>query len=189
MPRNLRDLLQIKVSLSDVDPPIWRRLLVASSTDLAELHQIIQLAMGWTNSHPHQFTAGHQQFGIPDIEFGDSTIPERGKRIGSLLKREAQWIIYEYDFSDSWEHRITLEKILPYRPEEAGPQCSDGRRGCPPEDVGGAWGYQEFLEAYCDRGHPDHQEKVDWIGRSYDPERFDIDDVNRKLKGLRKAAV
>ncbi|MCB1869413.1 MAG: plasmid pRiA4b ORF-3 family protein [Gammaproteobacteria bacterium] len=189
MQRNLRDLFQIRISLSEVEPPVWRRLLISSSTDLAELHQVIQIAMGWSNSDLHQFTADHQQFGIPDTEYGDSLTPERGKRIGSLLKHENQWITYEYDFGDSWEHKILLEKILPFQPEAAGPRCIDGRRSCPPEDVGGAWGYQEFLEAYTDSGHPDHREKVEWIGDGFDPEHFDIDEVNKKLKAMRKAVI
>lgn len=189
MQRNLRDLFQIKVSLSDIDPPIWRRLLVSSSTDLAELHQIIQLAMGWTDSHLHQFTADHQQYGVPDMEFGNSMTSEHGKRIGSLLKQENQWITYQYDFGDGWEHKITLEQILPYQPGEAGPSCIDGCRSCPPEDIGGAWGYLEFLEAYTDIGHPDHQDNVEWIGEHFDPEHFDIAEINRKLKAIHKAAM
>lgn len=189
MPRNLRDLLQLKISLKDVYPPIWRRLLISSSTDLAELHRIIQITMGWSNSHMHQFTAGKKQFGVPDDEFGDSTTPEIGVRIGSLLKAENEWISYEYDFGDSWEHKIVLEKILPYRPEEGGPRCIDGSRGCPPEDVGGAWGYEEFLEAYTDSGHPDHEEKLEWVGDSFDPEQFDLEQVNLNLRRMRKAAI
>ena len=138
--------------------------------------------------HLHQFTAGKKQFGVPDEEFGDSTTSEIGVRIGSLLKTENQRISYEYDFGDSWEHEIVLEKILPYQPEASGPRCIDGSRSCPPEDVGGAWGYQEFLEAYIDSGHPDHEEKLDWIGEDFDPEQFDLEQVNLNLKRSRKAA-
>jgi len=186
MPRNLRDLYQIKVSLSDVTPPIWRRLLVSSSTDLALLHEIIQVAMGWSSEHLHQFTAGNRQFGVRDEDFGDGITPERGVRIGSLLKCENQTISYDYDFSDAWEHQILLEKILPYKPGESGPVCIDGSRSCPPDDVGGAWGYLEFLEAYKDPGHPDHSEKVAWLGNCFDPERFDNAEVNKKLAELEK---
>ena len=187
-PRNLRDLYQLRISLEEINPPIWRRLLVASSIDLAMLHEIIQLAMSWSGVHLHQFTAGRKQFGVPDEDYGDGIIPERGIRIGSLLKCENQWISYEYDFGDAWEHKIVLEKILPYIPGAAGPECIDGQRGAPPEDVGGAWGYREFLEAYTDRGHPDHWEKVAWVNGDFDPERFDIPEINRKLKLMRKTA-
>ena len=119
-----------------------RRLLISSSTDLAELHQVIQIAMGWSNSDLHQLplTISSSE---SDTEYGDS-LTGTGKT-DVLLKHENQWITYEYDFGDSWEHKILLEKILLFQPEAVGPRCIDGRRSCPPEDVGGAWGYQEFL--------------------------------------------
>jgi len=189
MPRNLRDLYQLRVSLNDVEPPIWRRLLVSSSTDLALLHEIIQVTMGWSEVHPHQFTAGTRQFGVPDEDFGDSLTTERGIRIGSLLKSENQTISYEYDFSDAWEHTILLEKILPYKPGESGPACINGSRCCPPEDVGGAWGYKEFLEAYTDPEHPDHKERTEWARRYFDPERFDITEVNKRLMSVGKISA
>ena len=178
MAQNLRDLYQIKVSLNGVKPPIWRRLLISSTTDLGELHEIIQIAVGWTDTHLHLFVAGGDRFGVPDPEFEDGTIPEDGIRIGSLLKKEKQWITYEYDFGDGWEHKIVLEKILPYKPGETVPKCIAGRRGCPPEDVGGVWGYKEFLEAYKDKTHPEHGEMVEWAGEYFDPERFDPAEIN-----------
>ena len=181
MSRNLRHLYQIKISLAGVKPPIWRRLTISSSTDLSELHEIIQIAMGWTDTHLHQFVVGRERFGVPDPDFEDGTTPEEGVRIGSLLTKEKQWITYEYDFGDGWEHRITLEKILPYESGQALPKCLAGRRSCPPEDVGGVWGYQEFLEAYQDKNHPDHERMVEWVGEYFDPEQFDVAEVNRIL--------
>ena len=106
MPRNLRNLYQIKVSLNDVKPPIWRRLLISSTTNLAKLHNIIQVAMGWTDTHLHQFIVGNERYGIPDPDFEDGTKSEDKIRIGTLLKKEKQWIIYGYDFGDDWEHKI-----------------------------------------------------------------------------------
>ncbi|MCB1764052.1 MAG: plasmid pRiA4b ORF-3 family protein [Gammaproteobacteria bacterium] len=187
-PRNLRDLYQLKVLLLHVEPPIWRRLLVSNSIDLAMLHRIIQLVMGWSNKHSHQFTASGKEYGVPDDGFGNEISSEQGIRIGSLLKSVGQWIGYEYDFGDAWEHRILLEKILPFKPGEAGPECIDGRRSAPPEDVGGVWGYREFLEAFTDRGHADHFETVAWVNKSFNPERFDIADVNRQLKTMRNTS-
>lgn len=183
MARNLRDIYQIKVSLNGVRPPIWRRLVISSTTDLAKLHEIIQIAMGWTDTHLHGFVAGEETFGQLDPDFDDGTIPEDAIRIGSLLKKEKDWITYEYDFGDGWEHKIVLEKILPYRPEETVPKCIAGRRGCPPEDVGGVWGYKEFLEAYNDKNHPEHEEILEWAGEYFDPEYFDPDEVNEILSG------
>jgi len=169
------------VSLKDVKPLIWRRLLISSATDLSELHEIIQIAMGWTDSHLHQFIVGTERFGVSDPDFEDGTTPEKGHRICSLLKKEKQWITYEYDFGDGWEHKIVLEKILPYKPGETVPRCIGGRCGCPPEDVGGVWGYMEFLKAYKDKNHPEHDEMVEWAGESFDPERFDPAEVNEIL--------
>lgn len=183
MPRNLRNLYQIKVSLNDVKPPIWRRLLISSTTNLSELHNIIQVAMGWTDTHLHQFIVGNERYGIPDPDFEDGTKPEDGIRIGTLLKKEKQWIIYEYDFGDGWKHKIILEKILPYKSGETAPKCIGGRRGCPPEDVGGVWGYKEFLEAYNDKTHPGHKENMEWAGEYFDPERFGPNEINEILSG------
>ena len=181
MATNLRDVFQIKVSLVGAKPPIWRRLLVSSATDLGELHEVIQIAMGWTDTHLHGFEAGGKQYCGPDPDLDDGGLSEHGVRIGSLLKRAKQWITYEYDFGDGWEHRIELEKILPFVSDEIVPRCVGGRRGCPPEDVGGIWGYREFLEVYKDETHPAHKEMVEWAGEYFDPERFDPAEVNQIL--------
>ncbi len=178
MPQDLRAIYQIKVSLDGVKPPIWRRLLVASTTDLSQLHDIIQIAMGWTNSHLHQFVVGEDRFGVPDPEFDVGMISENGIRLHSLLRKEKDWIGYDYDFGDGWEHKIVLEKILPYQLDKVLPACLTGRRGCPPEDVGGVWGYVEFLRIYKAPKHPQHQEMVEWAGEYFDPEHFDPADVN-----------
>ena len=112
MAQNLRDLYQIKVTLNGVKPQIWRRLLISSATDLAELHEILQIAMGWTDSHLHQFVAGDETFGVPDPDFEVGTRSEEGIRIGSLLKKEKEWITYEYDFGDGWEHKKCLRRYF-----------------------------------------------------------------------------
>jgi hypothetical protein len=183
MQQKLAKIYQIKVSLNGVKPPIWRRLLISSSTDLAELHDIIQTAMGWTDTHLHMFVAGGRQYGVPDPDYDDGTVPEERVRISALLKKENDSLIYEYDFGDGWEHRVTLEKIIAGAPGEILPRCIAGRRGCPPEDVGGVWGYEAFLRAYTDPAHPEHDDLVEWAGESFDPERFDPVEVNEALAG------
>jgi hypothetical protein len=92
---------------------------------------------------------------------------------------------YEYDFGDGWEHRILVEKILPLEPGRAYPVCIKGRRACPPEDVGGTWGYAAFLDAIGDPEHPEHDSYLEWIGGEFDPEAFDLDEVNDALSELR----
>lgn len=178
MAKNLRNVYQIKVSLDGVKPPIWRRLLISSTTNLGELHEIIQIAMGWTDSHLHQFVVGDARYGVPDPEFDVGIMREEGIRISSLLKKEKQYIAYDYDFGDGWEHKIVLEKILPYTLDGTVPKCMAGRRGCPPEDVGGVWGYQEFLGIYKDSTHPEHESMVEWAGEYFDPERFNPAEIN-----------
>jgi hypothetical protein len=181
MAKNPRYVYQIKVTLKGVKPPVWRRLLVSGNTDLSLLHRIIQVAMGWTNSHMHQFVVGLESFGVPHPEFEDEMQSENGVRIGSLLTAEKDSMTYEYDFGDGWEHKIVLEKILPHKPGESIPTCTGGRRACPPEDVGGVYGYADFLKVYGDANHPEHDEMVEWAGESFDPERFDAAEVNRIL--------
>ena len=180
MKQDLRRVYQMKVSLNRAKPPIWRRLLVSSETDLATLHGIIQIAMGWTDSHLHQFTVKGKRYGCPDPEWDDGLVSERGIQIGTLLRKAKQSMLYEYDFGDGWEHTITLEKVLSTK-DEASPSCVGGRRGCPPEDVGGVYGYMHFLEVYQDTSHPEHAETVEWAGEYFEPERFDIAEVNRAL--------
>lgn len=107
--------------------------------------------MGWTDSHLHQFLVGDVRYGVPEPDWNDGTILESGIRVGELLKKSKDWIVYEYDFGDSWEHRVELEKINPFTVEAITPICAGGRKSCPPEDVGGVWGYSDFLDAYKER--------------------------------------
>ena len=181
MAETLREIYQIKVSLIGSKPPIWRRLLVASSTDLSIMHEIIQIAMGWTDSHLHQFLVGDIRYGDPDPDWDTGMISEAGIRVRDILREPKDWIIYEYDFGDSWEHRVELEKKMPFSPEIVTPKCTGGRKGCPPEDVGGIWGYSEFLEAYRDNNHPEHEDLIEWAGEFFDPDSFDLDEINEIL--------
>ncbi len=182
MTDSLRNIFQIKISLIGAKPPIWRRLLVTSSTDLSKLHDIIQIAMGWTDTHLHQFIANESRYGVPDPDWDDGTVPESGVRIGSLLKKPKDHIVYEYDFGDGWEHRLEVEKVLPFTPESIIPACIAGKNCCPPEDVGGVWGYSDFLEAYKDNEHTEHENMKKWIGGFFDPTEFDLDEINQVLR-------
>lgn len=181
MAQKLPTIYQLKVTLNGSKPPIWRRLQVSSAIDLPELHDILQIAMGWTDSHLHMFVVGNRQYGIPDPDFEDEAVSEQGIRVDTLLKKEKDVLIYEYDFGDGWEHKVVLEKIVDDTAGVSVPRCIAGRRGCPPEDVGGIWGYEEFLTAYIDKTHPEHDEYVEWAGEYFDPERFDPLEVNEIL--------
>jgi pRiA4b ORF-3-like protein len=177
---------QLKVTLSGSEPPIWRRVQVPGDISLARLHAVLQLAMGWHNSHLHQFSVGDTRYGEPDpavaeLEFRN----ERTAKLNQVAPNANDRFIYEYDFGDSWEHEIVVEATVPPEPVARYPVCTGGERACPPEDCGGFWGYAELLEAVQDPEHPNHEEMLDWLEGDFDPEAFDLNEVNRRLRNLR----
>jgi len=155
--------------------------MVPSNLGLDSFHNIIQVAMGWTDSHLHQFIANNVFYGIPDDEFGMEIEDESKYKLSQLLSKEKDTLIYEYDFGDSWEHKIVLEKILPFDSKVALPVCIKGKRACPPEDCGGIWGYEELLETISDPKQPDHEDMLQWLGGEFDPEEFDLEEINEEL--------
>lgn len=175
-------IYQLKVTLRDSKPPIWRRLQVRGDTRLDRLHLIIQIAMGWTDSHLHQFIVGGVYYGEPDPEW-DMDVEDEGKiQLNQVASGEKVKFFYEYDFGDGWQHEVLVEKILEPEPETRYPSCIKGKRNCPPEDVGGVWGYEELLEAIQDEDHPEHGEYLEWIDGPFDPEAFDLEEVNQALR-------
>jgi hypothetical protein len=179
-------IYRIKVTLVGSKPPIWRRLLVPGDVTLGELHSILQVAMGWWDSHLHQFIVGDTFYGVPDADdFGyDDTRDEQEVTLQEIVPGEGFRFRYEYDFGDGWLHNLLVEKILEPDPDAFYPHCAKGRRACPPEDVGGIPGYEGFLEAIHDPKHPEHDDYLDWVGGEFDPEAFDCEEVNGALYGL-----
>jgi Plasmid pRiA4b ORF-3-like protein len=175
---------QLKITLRDIRPPIWRRVQVKDCT-LAELHDVIQVAMDWEYAHLHSFKIHGINYG--DVEISDSGYleDERPARLSRLIRGEKFKFRYTYDFGDNWEHEIVVEKILPPEEGKRYPVCVAGKRAGPPEDVGGAWGYMDFVDAMADPKHPRHDEFTQWYEDPFDPEAFDIDEVNRELAGRR----
>jgi Plasmid pRiA4b ORF-3-like protein len=186
MPRkaNTSPVYQLKLTLLNSKPPIWRRIQVRASMTLPQLHDTIQVAMGWTDSHLHQFIIGGVEYGLPDPDFADDMRTEQRVKLERVVTSEKDRFVYEYDFGDSWTHIILLEKILPPDPLVHYPRCLTGKRACPPEDVGGIWGYAEFLEAIRESDHPEHDDMLEWCGGAFDPEAFPLDDINQALGGL-----
>lgn len=180
-----RLVYQLKVTLNGSKPPIWRRVLVSSNIDLGNFHRILQIVLGWTDSHLHQFIADRTMYGTPYDEFGGDLgfecEDENRYKLSQLLKKERDSLIYEYDFGDSWEHKIILEKIFPHDGSVKVPSCIKGKRACPPEDCGGIWGYQNLLEIIQDPLHPEHEEMLEWLGGEFDPEHFNMEETNRIL--------
>jgi len=178
-------IYQIKVTLQESKPPIWRRIQVPSDITLAKLHRILQVVMGWSDSHLHQFTVGETHFGEPHPDYFFEMHNEKRYKLNQIVPGEGFKFDYEYDFGDSWGHVLLVEKILPAEPGAQYPVCLKGVRACPPEDVGGIWGYQGFLEAIRDPDHPEHDQMLEWIGGEFHPLAFDLEAVNRGLKRLR----
>jgi hypothetical protein len=183
-------MYRIKVTLVGTEPPVWRQILVPDVT-LDQLHEHIQTAMGWTNSHLHQFKVGDALYGDRDLmadsfdelEYLDSTIT----RLSDLVPkgRKKLRFTYEYDFGDSWEHELVVETVVPADAGVKSPACLGGERACPPEDVGGFPGYADFLDAIRDPAHEQHEEMVEWIGGRFDPDKFDAVAATRRMrKGL-----
>lgn len=182
-------MYQIKVTLSGIRPPVWRRLLVPSSLSLRDLHDILQVAIGWTDSHLHQFVAKGTFYGEPDPEIGMERLDETRVRLDEVLRTEKDAITYEYDFGDGWEHKIVLEKALPNPEASFAPSCIAGARACPPEDCGGVWGYANLLEIISDSSHPEHEEMLEWLSDEFDPERFDISEINSILARMKRRGL
>jgi len=178
-------IYQLKITLKESRPPIWRRFQVRSDVTLAKLHRIIQEVMGWFDGHLHQFIVGRIYYGVPDPDDLSETRDERKVRLDQILSVPGRKIVYEYDFGDGWEREIVLEKILSPDPKTRYPRCLDGARACPPEDCGGIYGYADFLEAIRDPNHEEHEEMLEWIGGEFDPEEFDLQDINISLKSIR----
>jgi hypothetical protein len=176
-------IYQIKVTLKGSKPPIWRRIQVSCNTTLAELHHILQAVMGWWDYHLHQFIVGRTYYGVPDPNYDDfmDMRDESEVRLNQIAD-EGSKFIYEYDFGDSWEHVLLVEKVLEPEPGQQYPVCIKGKRARPPEDVGGIWGYEEFLEAIRDPDHSEHDEYLEWVGGEFDPEAFNLDEINAALR-------
>jgi hypothetical protein len=183
-------IYQLKVTLTRSRPPIWRRILIASDADLGLFHYILQDVMGWTDSHLHQFIAGGVMYSTPYDEFADEIgmeIRDESKyKLSQVLKKEKASLTYEYDFGDSWEHKIVLEKILPHDDSIQTPSCIKGKRACPPEDCGGVWGYENLITIIQDPKHPEYEEMREWLAEDFDPEHFDLDEINEALAAYRK---
>jgi hypothetical protein len=178
------NIYQIKITLRHSRPPIWRRIQVAGDTKLGKLHKTIQAAMGWTDSHLHQFFVGDDSYGVPDPDYPGEIKSERNVRLDRIAG-EGDTLMYEYDFGDGWEHEIHVEKVLPAETGKRYPICLAGKRACPPEDCGGIPGYERLLEILRDPANEEYAETIEWLGGAFDPEGFDLAMVNRVLKQMR----
>jgi hypothetical protein len=177
-------LYQLKITLKWSKPAIWRRVVVRADLPLDRLHALIQLVMPWTNSHMHQFFAGETYYGAPtpEADTGMEMLDEEEYTLAELAPAAKTKFIYEYDFGDSWEHEVTVEKVLPPDKGFKHPVCLAGANACPPDDCGGLGGYYDLLKILGNPKHREHDEMEDWIGGKWDAKQFDLEETNRQLK-------
>lgn len=183
-------VFQFKITLKGIEPPIWRRIQTKDCT-LDKLHEHIQTAMGWTNSHLHQFMVGGVRHGDPELiyegwEDEEPPVNSRRLKISKIVPKDGKpfGFDYEYDFGDGWEHEILFEGLLPAGKGVRYPLCVEGERACPPEDVGGIYGFQDFVKAITNPRHKRHKEFLEWSG-PFDPEKFDVEAATQEMrKGL-----
>jgi Plasmid pRiA4b ORF-3-like protein len=177
------EILQLHIELTEVRPRVWRRILVPETITLGKLHRVIQAAFGWGDMHLHEFVARDgQRYGTSDPMYDapGEVASERTKLMTALAG--ARTMDYLYDFGDSWDHRIKVERTYAPDPQIKLPWCIDGAGATPPEDCGGAPGYEDFVQAMTDPTHPEHEDMVQWIGlRTWDTNRFDTAEVNTAL--------
>jgi hypothetical protein len=215
-----KQIFQLRITLNDSRPPIWRRVAVPSDITLGELHEVIQIVMGWMGGHLHHFILrnkklkpspqemarrfqqdawdedflgrmrGERYFVTKVTPWGDPTEmegeDENAVTLAEVCPKVKSKLIYEYDFGDGWEHTIEVQKIVEPEPGVEYPICLAGKKACPPEDCGGVWGYYEMLAAVEDPNHEMHEEYTEWLSDDFDPEAFDLDEVNMVLAKWRK---
>jgi hypothetical protein len=174
-------LFEVDVRLSEIKPPIWRTIELVGTSTLEELHFAIQVAMGWTNSHLHQFKIDDVSYGMADVDdTGELEIEdERQFRLQDLAE-EGDSFVYEYDFGDSWEHVVTIKKVRTVS-KLPSPRCIAGARACPPEDCGGTGGYENLLRVIADPTDDHHREMVEWSD-NFKPEHFVVPKTGRNLR-------
>lgn len=178
-------LYQLYISIDGTDPAVWRRIVVDSSLSLASLHEVVQAVMGWENYHLHQFHV------YGDILYPEGILEEdgygevyTGMRLFNVADQPGGVMHYEYDFGDEWMHTLLLEEVLPLPEDFSYPICLDGARACPPEDVGGVLGYEHYLEVMANPDHELYEELAEWRGTDFDPDAFDLGQINQRLKEL-----
>ncbi len=187
---------ELRITLQDIRPPIWRLIQIPNTSRLCCLHDALQIVLGWTDSHLHQFEKKGKYWGVPE-HFEDDDIDildERRTEISTILKAQGDSVVYVYDLGDDWRHEVVLEKILLSSGRTVRPLCLSGERHCPPEDVGGTSGYEEFLEVIFEPGHEEFEHYIQWaegpspVNRSagrFQPEGFNVTAVNDRLSQRR----
>jgi len=178
----------LKITLEGSTPPVSRRVKVKSDIPLDVLHEVIQCAMGWEHYHLHQFIVGKTFYGesnSDEDDYGMEMLDERKFTARDLAPKKGSKLKYEYDFGDGWMHLLKVEQVITDEPGFSGVECLGGENACPPEDVGGVWGYTGLQEALNDPKHEEYEHYREWVGPDFDPAAFDLKKVNASLKRIK----
>jgi hypothetical protein len=181
-------VVQLRVSLVEIEPAIWRQLVVPRTFHLGQLHHVVQAAFGWWDCHLHEFMIGGlrygdtEQIGEPEHDDEPRAFNEAMVRLLDFGHETGHNFLYLYDFGDSWRHLITIESLVAVNPAPRTATCVAGARARPPEDVGGVGGYANFIEIIADPDHPEHRETLTWCGGRFDPAAFNLERTNRDVK-------
>jgi hypothetical protein len=186
----MTDIARLKITLDNVEPQVLRRIEVPIDIEIHDLHLVFQKAMGWDNAHLYDFEVGRVSWGgdVPYDGWGDSPASGDEGTLADILaeagKKKA--FRYEYDPGDSWRHSVAVEKVGP--PEEGivYPRLLEAKGACPLEDIGGSWGYANFLEAIADPAHERHEEMIEWVDEGFDPEKADAKAIEERLQAFGK---
>jgi len=187
-----RAICQFKVTLRNIHPPIWRRIQVWEDATFAQLHRVLQIVMGWEDCHLYEFRINGNIYAVPALDDERKIIDVKRTRIRDVVQHVGTEFEYVYDLGDYWQHDLLLEDILQPAPDTPYPRCIAGERNCPPEDVGGSAGYEDYLEAMADPKHEEHEDMIGWRG-PFDPEAFSVEKINgqleKKFRPVRQKAV
>ena len=181
-------IARLEVTLDDVEPGVVRCLDVPLDIQLDRLHLTLQSAFGWMDGHLWEFHVRDVEWGIPDPDWPDGPRDARKATLSDVIDEiEAKTFQYLYDFGDGWEHTIRITNIEDADPKASYPALIEASGRCPPEDVGGPWGYEEFLEALGDPGHERHDELREWAPENFDPNDVPLRDLTSAIADLAKA--
>lgn len=176
-------MIRLRIELQNIAPLIWREIVVPASTTLDVLHEVIQGAMAWQDSHLQEFEIKGKRYQAPefpeeDWEYDEDFLSQREFKLSDLVGQGDEFI-YTYDFGDNWRHKITVveKRKIDGSPDTVFPCCLDGERACPPEDCGGPYRYEDFIEELTNPKHPAHEATLEWAG-AFDPEIFSVAQAN-----------
>jgi len=175
----------LRVSLREIEPEIWRSVTVPADMTLAELHDVLQITMGWENCHLHDFEIEGIRFSSMDLDDSLFAVDEHAAPLGAVARHGSSFL-YRYDLGDDWQHDVLVESVVANGAQ--GMVCTGGARACPVEDCGGTDGYMNLLRTLANPNNQGYADAKEYVGRKFDPERFDVLAVNKKLAALSKRA-